>query len=128
MLIGSALRSIGSVAVDSIQGHVTFDADHIGGRFAYKVIGSVGGIAGNLLMQDLISGLHVSPEVASALSIFSSGAGQTLEHKASPQNLFISAYAYNFYLRRAKAHAKNVNRELTTLRAGAFWFIQTLAA
>jgi hypothetical protein len=66
--------------------------------------------------------------LADALVQFGSGAGSLLAQDAALKNVLIPTSEYNFHLQHAKAHAKNVNRELTTLRAGAFWFTQTLAA
>ena len=96
---GSALRSVASTAADAIKGQASFDPYHLTGRYIYDLAGGLGNLGGNLLMQDALL-----------------------------KKALISASDYNFHLQHAKAHAKNINEQLTTHGAGAFWFTQTLAA
>jgi hypothetical protein len=133
---GSALRSVLSTLGDvydpkaAASGYqaASFDVPHLAGRYIADVAGGLGAIGGSLLAQDLVSGLGIRGPLADALVQFGSGAGSLLAQEAALKNVLIPTSEYNFHLQHAKAHAKNVNRELTTLRAGAFWFTQTLAA
>ena len=125
---GSALRSIISTEGDVLRGKATFDAAHLAGRYITDVAGGLGAMGGSLLAQDLVSGLGIRGPLADALVQFGSGAGSLLAQEAVLKSMIISAFDYNFHLQRSRAHAKNVNRGLTTRGAGAFWFTQTLAA
>jgi hypothetical protein len=58
-LAGAALSSATSTFADALEGRASFNAAHLGGRFLYGVAGGLGAAGGNLLMQDLISGLGI---------------------------------------------------------------------
>lgn len=72
---GSALRALGSTAVDSIAGDTPFDANHIGGRFATNAIGALGGYAARSLMLGLADELGLPDDLLGPLGIFAETAG-----------------------------------------------------
>jgi hypothetical protein len=125
---GSALRSVLSTLGDAIKGQASFDPYHLTGRYIYDLAGGLGNLSGTLLMQDLVSGLGIRGPAATAQVQFGGGAAGLLAQESTFKSMIIPSHLYNFHLQHAKARAKNVNRDLTTLRAGAFWFTQTLAA
>ncbi|MBK6026753.1 Ca2+-binding RTX toxin-like protein [Brevundimonas nasdae] len=74
---GSALRALGSTAVDSIAGDTPFDLPHVMGRFAMTAIGSVGGYAARALVSELLEETGLPSDLVGALSIFAETAGST---------------------------------------------------
>ena len=80
---GSALSAVSSTAADAMQGQAGFNAAHLGGRYLYDVAGGLGSLGGNLLMQDLISGLGIRGAGATALAQLGSGVGSVLAQNAA---------------------------------------------
>ncbi|NSZ80814.1 hypothetical protein G6M17_16735 [Agrobacterium tumefaciens] len=91
ILIGSALRSFGSVAQDALFGEDDFNGELLLGRYALNVIGSVGGYAGRALVSALIDDADIDPALASALSIFAQQAGSNLAQLAAFEFLAANA-------------------------------------
>ncbi|WP_323690456.1 calcium-binding protein [Rhizobium sp. AN95] len=91
ILIGSALRSFGSVAADALLGDDDFNGELLLGRYALNVIDSVGGYAGRSLVSALIGDADIDPALASALSIFAQQTGSNLAQLAALEFLAANA-------------------------------------
>ncbi|UES54002.1 calcium-binding protein [Roseibium aggregatum] len=83
ILIGSAMRSIGSVTADVLFGDDEFSAEILLGRYAINVIGGVGGYAARMLVEEAGEELGLPDEVTGALSIFANQAGTELAEYAA---------------------------------------------
>ena len=83
VVAGAGLSAVSSTLADSLDGRAGFNAAHLGGRFIYDIAGGLGALGGNMLMQDLISGLGVRGNAAIALAQLGSGVGSVVaEHAA----------------------------------------------
>ncbi|MBP2597841.1 calcium-binding protein, partial [Agrobacterium tumefaciens] len=91
IVLGSALRSFGTVAADAVFGEDDFSAELLLGRYALNVVDSVGGYAGRALVSALIDDADIDPALASALSIFAQEAGSNLAQLAALEFLAANA-------------------------------------
>ena len=83
ILIGSAMRSLGSVAADVAFSDEELSAEIFLGRYAINVIGGVGGYAARLLVEEVGDELGLPEDVTGALSIFANQAGSDLAEYAA---------------------------------------------
>ncbi|MXN66503.1 hypothetical protein GR183_16430 [Stappia sp. GBMRC 2046] len=83
IVVGSALRSLGSVVADSIFANEPLYGEIFLGRFAINVVGGIGGYAGRLLVEELGDELGLPAEATGALAIFANIAGSELAEYAA---------------------------------------------
>ena len=121
ILIGSALRSFGSVAADSLFGDETFSGELLLGRYALNVIDSLGGFAGRALMTAALDGVDIDPALANALSLFADQAGSQLAQLAAME--FLQANADGVLANEATQAIDNLQNGLdfgTIIRSAGF--------